>query len=428
MRLKLFSNFFSGISLFQRRGVVSTFVILCSSVLAAVFNWIQLSLITKVLSLQVVGVYTLSLAISNPVFQFFSLQLSPLYVTNRDHSYSFSDFFALRLITSVASMFFCFVLVAIVFKSDLGSIGISLLVFFNYAIDSVIDIFKADFQRNNRFNYLATCSIIQSAAGLIFFCVSLLCINNLALALALGCAGKVISFSVYYKNKSSLRVSDITKPFSCKFTYRLVQKAFPLGISLLVGSLNVNISKYIVNYKFGIQDQAAYSSLSYVVVLGTLIVAPIGQVLMPKLSQLFAQGDYKSIKFYHKGFVVIIIIWGGLLTIGSYLLGYKALRILFSPEIAEYYWLLPYIIGFSVPLFVASANGYVLTSVGIVTSQAYFSLATLAINILLYTILIPSIPMSLVPAIGGVGFIIQFILGNIALQRVLTTSPDRKNY
>ena len=59
---------------------------------------------TKLGSVKMVGVFSLGLAITAPVYMFLNLQLQGILATDKKNNYSFNEYFSLRLMTSNIGM------------------------------------------------------------------------------------------------------------------------------------------------------------------------------------------------------------------------------------------------------------------------------------------------------------------------------------
>ncbi|KGT08083.1 hypothetical protein NV63_18560 [Elizabethkingia anophelis] len=56
-------------------------------------QWVQLSIISKYTSIEILGFYTLALSIVSPIFMLSSLQLRTILVTDSKIEFNFNDFF-----------------------------------------------------------------------------------------------------------------------------------------------------------------------------------------------------------------------------------------------------------------------------------------------------------------------------------------------
>ncbi|EPG1669831.1 capsular polysaccharide biosynthesis protein capF, partial [Acinetobacter baumannii] len=69
-------------------------------------QWVILIFLARMTTQENLGQYSLALAIVTPVFAIFNLQLRPLYILdlNGEQKYRYSNFYYLRLITSIVAL------------------------------------------------------------------------------------------------------------------------------------------------------------------------------------------------------------------------------------------------------------------------------------------------------------------------------------
>jgi O-antigen/teichoic acid export membrane protein len=379
----------------------------------AISNWLQLSIVTRAVDLIILGTFTLAIAISNPFFQFFNLQLRSVLVTDRDESFSFEDYSSLRLISTFTVLIFGVLVSYLIFDSGI-QVKIAIAVFCSYAIDALIDIFNGKLHFHERFDLIALSVFLRAICNVLGIVVGFYFFDNLFVGLLLTCFLKLLSFCFYDVN-IVLKLYPVTQKFSSSFNFTkikiIVIKALPLGITLLIASLNINVSKYFVNYFFGIKMQGLYSTMAYLIVVGTVFIATIGQVILPKISVKFYNNDLKRVVLINYTYLFLSFLVGVVAFMFSYFYHKEIITLFFSYNVAQQSKLLVWLMGSSLFIYLASAQGYCLTAIQIFKQQPYIGLIALIINVLGSLYAGKDFGMEGLIVITGLSFFSQFLVG-----------------
>ena len=390
------------------RTLKSAIWILISNIILAFCNWGQLALLTKKLDLYTLGIYTLSLAISAPIFQFFNLQLRVLYVTHRDKKFNFTNFFTLRIISSLIVLFIAFILSFILFN-DFFEIKIFLFVFVLYIIDAIIDIFNAKLHYNQKLIEISYSTILRSLMGFIGFVIGVFLFKSVVISLLLGILFKCIGLYFYDYNLFKKERNVIKVEFDKK-VFELAKWALPMGLGLLISSLNINISRYFVNFLYGVEIQGVYSTLSYLIVIGNMFIGTFGNVILPKLAILYSDKKYVKMSLLNNYFLGITFVIGLALFLGSYFFGDFLIPVIFSDKIVNYSYLLAWIMGSAIFNYLSSAIGFTLTASNLIRQQAYIGVVVLMINLLLNILFYKNTSIQLITIFVGISFFVQFAI------------------
>ena len=399
----------------KKKDLVNTVSTIAASVSVAISNWAQLCLLARNSDLYFLGVYTLALAYSNPVYQFTGLQLRSLYVSDRKNDFSFNEYFSLRLFSIIFSIALGIVISYSLYRGHKNfseTFYISIGIFILYGIDGIIDIFNARHHYKQELTKVSCSIFLRSMLSLLGFGIGVFFYNSILIGLYVAILFKLLG-SYFYDFK--LFIKDEYKIKIKKGVYSLIKKSFPLGISLLISSLNINVSKYFVSYSFGIEIQGVFSTMSYIIAIGTIFVATLGQVLLPKMAVLCAKGNFILLYKLHCIFLCFVLLTGASIFIFSIFYGESFLKIVFSEDVACYKTIFPWIMGSSVFIYLSSANGYTLTASSITNEQVYLGLVSLVFNITLNFLFLNKITIELIIIFSTVAFIIQFVFGIILL-------------
>lgn len=322
-------------------------------------------MLTKYGDVKMVGQYILGLAITAPIFLFTNLQLRVLFITDVDNKYSFFSILKTRCLTVLIS--FILVLFIINFGNyDNNTSVIILLVTLLKIIESFSDIIYSIYQKNEQMKFISISKIIKGFISILTIWLSMYMYNNGILTLVLLLIFMIISlFSVdiYLGKKyvTKAKEIDIKKLFRKFFpsnkgikNFRtLLVTAIPLGIIATLDSFNVNIPRYFIQYSLGEEELGYFGSISYIMLLGGIVVGALGQAAMPRLSSYYKKDTHNYNRLLNK-LVFIGFILGFLGFLFSIFMGELFLTILYSKEYASYTSLLNVIMLCGILWYVAS--------------------------------------------------------------------------
>ena len=140
---------------------------LSGNVIYAACQWLILMCFAKLGSnAQMVGQYALGLAITAPVFQFCSLQLRAVQVTDARNRYRFAEFAGMRLVTTGAGILI--VVCLALWGNYRGQTGwVIVFIGLSKAFESLSDLCQGQFQKNERMDLVARSLVIKGVVSLI---------------------------------------------------------------------------------------------------------------------------------------------------------------------------------------------------------------------------------------------------------------------
>jgi O-antigen/teichoic acid export membrane protein len=348
-------------------------------------KWLMLIIIAKLGSPEMVGQLALGVAISMPVLTFTDLQLRPIMVTDTQGNFQFRDYLGLRILTT--SLAVLIILIIILSTSyHIETCIVILFVSLERAAFSISFVYYGLFQQYSRMDLISISMMIRSIFSLIVMTVLIYFTDSIlwgSVGLAVSSIGvlnlydisNATKFKEVIRNKSLITSRerggylDILKPrWDRKKIIALVKLGFPLGIVMLLSSLNTNIPRYFIESFFGNRELGIFSAIDAPTAAGATLVGALGQAASRPLAEYYAEG--KKSRFS--------IFLGKLLAIGAFLgvsgimivwiAGKEILTLLYRPEYAEqpeiFLWLM-----------VATGIHYVTTFLAYaVTSARYFKI------------------------------------------------------
>lgn len=371
-------------------------------------QWIQLSIITKFCDTYILGSYTLALAVTAPIFMLLGLQLRNILVTDANNEWSFSNYFSLRFYSILIALS---VVVGLYFISK-QNFTILILVSLLKSVEGLAEIFNAQQQLHEQMKYVAKSLIIKGFFATISVSIGVCFFNSIQYGLLIAFISNifVLVFNDYRNCKRIISLDKHILHFDTKANTALIVKAIPLGIVMLVVSLNTNISKYIVELFLGREQQGVYSTLAYCLVIGNFINGAIGQSFSPRLSKYYLNNNLTYFKNLVKKYLLVNLGMGILLFVGALFFGHFFLHIMFSEEIAKHYQLFSLIMFSGIFIYITSALGYTLTAMRIFKVQPFINTTVLIINIIASSTLIKPFGINGVVYASIIAFMTQCIL------------------
>lgn len=356
----------------------------------AATQWFLLMLFAKLGTVEMVGQFSLGLAVTAPIVLLSQLQLRSVYVTDNQENHSFSDYLATRLLLTVLAF-------ALIFGIGLSS-GYEMLTFLTVLlvgvaklVEGVSDICFGVMQRHEQMQYIAISQTIKGLFSLTVVAI-VLWLNKGIIVAMLGYVG-VRLLLLAYERVQVIRIFQQSqcaskRPVNKRSILSIVKVAFPLGIAMMFISLNTNIPRYFLERSHGESALGYFASLSYVLVAGSMVVGALGQALTPRLSRYFAVDRERFFRL-----LVLLVLIGatiGLLAVLAVAFwGQDILTLIYTQEYAYFNRIFLWITIASAIGFVNSGLGYTLTAMRRFSSQAYMFFLSAVVALLFSWLLVP---------------------------------------
>ncbi|MCU7740180.1 lipopolysaccharide biosynthesis protein [Priestia megaterium] len=382
--------------------------------LYAFSQWFIVFILAKYGSPQMVGIYSLGLALSAPVLMMTNLQLRVVQATDFKNKYPFGLYFGLRIIMTILALMI--IIIAMLFLNyNENKFLIILIVSLSRGIDALSDIVYGVAQKHERMDLMSRSRIIKSILIIIMFPVCMYVWGSL---LAGSVAILIISIiCLLFIDLVNAKGYENVKPLIEKrsFLY-IIKMAFPLGVVLMLGSLYTNIPRYAIDSYLGEKELGYFTAISYFVVAGQTIITSLTQPASPRLAKIYSLGDINNfkrllIKLCGVGLLLSVI---GILA--SITLGEEILTILYTVEYRKYQVLFILLMLSTLFIYMGAFVGCGLTASRNFGIQPYLEGIAVLISIMASWLLIPILGLN-GAAIGIlIASIIQFVLKVIAIR------------
>lgn len=333
-------------------------------------QWGMLVLLAKLGSPEMVGQFTLGLAITAPVVMLTNLQLRVVQSTDASEQYRFGHYLALRLLATALALG---VIIAIAFGGGYRSetAWVVVLMGLAKAIEAVSDICHGVLQQKEQLDRLSQSLMIKGLLSLLLLGIGVALTGSLIVG-SLCLIGAWLAVLVFYDLpccqqllRAYPNLGSLRPCWQWAALGPLLGTSLPLGIVMMLISLNTNIPRYFIEGALGERELGIFSALAYLMIVGSMVVNALGNSASPRLARYYAQGNRQA--FGRLTLQMVLMGAGlGLGAVGvSLLAGRPLLTLIYRPEYAEQVSLLVW-------LMVAAGLGYVGSFLGYIVSAARY--------------------------------------------------------
>jgi len=400
------------------------------NVIYSAAQWAMLVVLAKLGSKEMVGLFTLGLAVTAPVMMLTNLQLRGIQATDARHEYLFGHYFGLRLLTTLLALA---VIAGIVVISapGWGAALVILAVGVAKAFESVSDVIYGLLQQHERMDRIATSMMIKGPLSLIALAVGVYLTHSvlwatlgLALTWALVLAGYDIRSAIVVLRASQPQVGAdwpraLQPIWGTRPLVSLAWLALPAGIVMALLSLSVNTPRLFVNHYLGTNDLAIFASMAYVLVAGATLTTALGQAAAPRLSQYFAAGNVPAFRALLTKLLGIGIVLGGAGVLVGLIAGRAILTLLYRPDYAGHVDAFVWLLVAAGLEYIASFLGYALTAARYLRIQVPIFIAVIAFMLVAGPFIIPAHGMVGAAWVFGGSFVLQIPLEGLVIVYAL---------
>lgn len=324
------------------------------SVVYAITQWMIISSITRVLSVDSTGEYATSLGIVTTVNIFFSFGI-------RQITYSSSENWVKDLYLPVIFLQVISSLVSLVIVSIFYSPLILLTLFLSLfkLIETLTEYQYGLYQLEDNHKKIAQSRIVRSIVYTIFFISTLTISKSIILATASMFFANLVLFFIIDKIKL---VNLCLIDFSVNLRH-IFQLGLPLAITAAFLSLRSTSPRFILEHYMGYETVGVFVSYLYLINAGNMMVQAWAQVIAPKVSKLFNQKDFLPLnKIKNKG-EYFIFSYCFIFSIFIYFFHNEIIYIIYGDSIHIDKSIAIALISLMITTYISSYNGYILTAV-----------------------------------------------------------------
>ena len=343
-------------------------------------QWGMLVVLAKLGNPEMVGTFTLGLAVTAPVMMFSNLQLRDIQTTDAKNHYLFNDYLGLRLITTgLALPIILWITLATGYKGETAIVII--LIGFAKGLESISDVFYGLLQKHEKMDRMAISVMMKGPLSLLMLSIGTYISGSiiwgvLGLVIAWACILLIWDIPSYRwlinKFTSEGEIPDSLEGRTAKPRWqlgtirKLIWLSLPLGLVMMLISLNANIPRYFLEQSLGKKELGVFAALAYLIVAGNMVVSALGSAARPRLAKYYAGGNVSAYQKLLFQLVAIACLLGLSGILVAWVAGGQILTIVYQPEYAKYTELLIW-------LMVTAGIGYVSSFLGEgMTAARYF--------------------------------------------------------
>lgn len=346
----------------------------------AVYSASQFAIVVAIARLgspELLGKYSLALALTAPAFMLTNLNLSAVLAADARSRYAFSDYLGLRLVASliaVATANACAAAAGYPVSTVCVVVPISLAKF----IEAVEDIAYGLMQKNERMDLATRSMIANSVLSLAGIAVALILTGSLVTAMLSLAAVRVAVLSCY-----DLRVARgwaAVRPRFRRATLRaLVWTAGPLGAVAGLNSLGQQLPRIFIERFYGDRELGLFSAVAALGLIHRNFTTALSRSALPRLARLWTQGSAHGFRMLLLSLVGAGAFVGAGGVAVAALLGEPLLRAMYGPEYASQKSVLALIMLAAGIAAAATFLGTAATAAQRFGSQAFVHLVKLAV-------------------------------------------------
>jgi len=350
---------------------------LAGNVFYAACQWAFISILAKTGGARPVGEFALGLSIGAPVFMLGNLHLRAIQITDVGERHSFADYLGIRLITSLSSLAAA-ILLACWFSASAAVRLVVAAVALAKTVEAVADIYQGVFQKHERMDLLARSLFWKGGASLAAFALAYALTRSVLWSAVSMAAAQLATLALHDAPRSmSLAFfghlpagRGFVSPRFCRTHIdQILRGAIPLGITMMLVSLQVNIPRLAIQRRLGTGELGIFAGITCFSTAGAMIINAIGGAAVPRLSAHYWRRDKSPFRMLFRRLVFAAVLFGSLTVAASAAFGGKALRLLYGEEYASHQGLLVWIMTSAAVSYVFSMLGFAATAMGRLRQQ-----------------------------------------------------------
>lgn len=381
-------------------------------------QWLIVVLLARIGTPDIVGQYTLALAVVSPVFLFASLNLRNIQSTDVVEPRPVATYLSIRLLTASVALALSLALAWWGYQSEGVRLTI-LAVALAKVVDAVVETIYGQLQQEERIEPISRSMMARSLLGLAVFgavaavtqsapwaAVSL-CLTSMAVLLAYDL------WALRHPGESTGALLGRIRPHLAgllRASLPILRVATPSGALLVLVSLNANLPRYFLAHYYSETEVGLLSAMFYLTVAANTTVMALGQSGSSRLARSYSARNGRGFLRMSLALLGLAGMLGAALTLAARFWGEPLLGAIYGPAYARhtdaFFWLM---VGGSLS-YVASACGYIMSSARYFLPQLpMLAATTLAMTAALW-VLVPAGGLVGAAIAQAIGYLVQAIL------------------
>jgi len=321
-------------------------------------QWVVFVMLVKALEVEQAGAFAYATAVTGPIFVLANVRLRMLLATGIESPGGFSDYLNARLFTTAAAIAMSLAIGAAVLPHG-GSFSVLAIMALGRGCDAVSDLCHGLFQREMDMRSAAIGLTINGLLSVALVAVTLVVTSSLLPATAAYAVGSLIALCAWdlprtarlHDAAGTVAVADAVRRGSrTRSTWRLITTGLPLGLSSAIGNVQANVPRYVIAAYLGPAMLARFAAISYITLVGHLIVNATSQAALPMLAR-DAQTSGSRYQSHLGSLVAGTLVVGALLLIAVDVFGRPTLAFVYGNDYTDYTGVLFWLVAATVVTF-----------------------------------------------------------------------------
>lgn len=286
-----------------------------STLLFSLNQWLQVILITRMIGLYEIGLFSYFLAIVGPIVLLSRFSFSDLVPTQKKYNFGYTIFLKFR---NIFNNLFLVSIVIMSFFFDFTTYEIICFLIFSLFkfYETKEDFIYTENISESNIQFLAHSKIIKSVVTTALFSLAVFITGSLLAAILSLLVSQILIYYLYDKKYSSYDIEQ-AKIFSRAHFKHIFWLGLGLSAVGLFSSLNANIPRYVLEHYHSVETLGIYATIMYFSIISLNIVITINQSLIAELVRTASTSIRDFYKFFSKIllFYLIAIIIGNIILI-----------------------------------------------------------------------------------------------------------------
>lgn len=377
----------------------------CSSV----FQWITISVMTKVFSTETVGIYSGAVAVITPIVTFADLSFRSMQVTDTEGRFKIGDVFIVKKVTALLGS----IIIMICFLLKGYSKG-TLFIACAILISKIVHMFS-----DAAYGKLIRCGAVEKYAlsvamvyflSSLFFSVTAVLSKSIYLSIALYTIPFILVL-IFYDIRNVGGAKKLCQYSNDPSTYKyIVKMCLPLAIVQTINTLYDSIPKLFIEGSFGKGELGIFSATSYMSLAGGIVVTAITTAYATELAQMIKRSEKKK---YVKTIGIeagVIAAFCLILILALNLWGRPLVSFLYTAEYAEHTDVLIMLVVAMSFNFISRVMGTACTAARLNKQQLYVAITCVLFLFVTSMFFIPRYGMPVAAVLMSLTYILKSIL------------------
>jgi len=312
---------------------------MAGTTLMAFQSVILLMVITRVISLEVSGVFSIAYALANLLLTIGKYGIHNFHVSDTAPTFSFGDYRVSRWIT-VAIMLLAaagYSLFSVWSGNDSVEKGLTILWMCVFkAVDAVEDVYCSLYQQQKRLDVSGKVLTVRVVITMIFFGGCLIILRNLLVSLIITTVFTAALSILLNLSCRSIVQSNLKEKANGKRIRKLLVMCFPLSLMGFLAYYLSNAPKYAIDSMMSDEVQACYGFISMPVFVVGLMGNYLFNPVVRSLSEKWKDGDFTWFRKQMLKQAGIIFAITLLCIVAAYIAGIPVLSFLYSTDLSDY--------------------------------------------------------------------------------------------